>query len=205
MIKMNNQTSANSLKSEPFLWIHLAGIAAVPIFLQIVWLGLAVGQPLVPFWLELLLLVGVGIVPIFWMQWIRPFDIFSLLLLALEPNKLTPSQQKILTLFKLPQQRILTAIAAVLMLVKLWFIYQWAPLASTIVTFLPQWRILGLLIAAIAFLASNLFFQVPIAVLGVLFTSKEKWTATTPYPLEKISQNFTIIGFRVGKILSVQL
>ena len=35
-----------SMKSEPFLWIHLAGLAALPIFLQIAWIGLAVGDPL---------------------------------------------------------------------------------------------------------------------------------------------------------------
>ncbi|XTZ13067.1 MAG: low-complexity tail membrane protein, partial [cyanobacterium endosymbiont of Rhopalodia inflata] len=48
----------NNFRSEPFLWIHLAGIAVVPLSLQLVLLGLAVGDPFPLFWLELFI-VGV--------------------------------------------------------------------------------------------------------------------------------------------------
>lgn len=193
----------NDLRSEPFLWIHLAGVAAVPLLLQIVWLGLAVGDPLSPFWLELLLLGGAGILPIFWMQWHRPFDIFSLLLVSLKPQALTPQQQRILSLFKRPRQRQLAAIAALAMAAVLWLLYQYAPLAASAAAFLPQWRILGLLLAAVAFFASNLFVQVPLSVLGILSTKEGQFAAANPYPLEQISQAFTIPGLRVNKIFSL--
>jgi hypothetical protein len=193
----------NNFRSEPFLWIHLAGVAAVPLLLQIVWLGLAVGYPLSPFWLELLLLGAVGILPVFWMQWHRPFDIFSLLFVSLKPQALTPQQQGILSLFKRSRQRLLAAIAALAMAAVLWLLYQSAPLAASAAAFLPQWRILGLLLAAVAFFASNLFVQVPLSVLGILLTKEEEFTATNPYPAEQISQAFTVPGLRVNKILSL--
>jgi hypothetical protein len=190
-----------NFRLEPFLWIHLAGIAIAPLLLQVVWLGLAVGDPLPYVWLELLLLIAIGIVPILWMQWQRPFEIFSLLLLAVKPKNLTPQQLQILSLFKTGKQRLLSLIVALGMVLVLLQLYRLAPLAAIAASFLPQWRILGLLIAALGFAASNLFVQVPVSVLGVLLTSDKKFDATTPYPSEKLSQEFTIPGFRVEKIL----
>jgi hypothetical protein len=89
-----------SFWTEPFLWIHLAGIAALPLALELVWLGLAVGDPILPVWLELLLVAAVGIVPVLWMQLTRPFDIFSILVLAMKPEQLTQEQRRLLSLFK---------------------------------------------------------------------------------------------------------
>jgi hypothetical protein len=190
-----------NFRFEPFLWIHLSGIAIAPLLLQVVWLGLAVGDPLPYVWLELFLLVAIGIVPIFWMQWQRPFEIFSLLLLAVKPEKLTPQQLQILSLFKTGKQRLLSLIVALGMVWVLWQLYRLAPLAAIAASFLPQWRILGLLIAAFAFAASNLFVQVPVSVLGVLLTGDKKFNVTTPYPMAQISQQFMIPGFKVEKIL----
>jgi hypothetical protein len=190
-----------NFRSEPFLWIHLAGIAIAPLLLQVVWLGLAVGDPLPYVWLELSILIGIGIVPVFWMQWQRPFEIFSLLLLAVKPKNLTPQQLQILSLFKTGKQKLLSLFVALGMVWVLWQLYRLAPLAAIAASFLPQWRILGLLIASLAFAASNLFVQVPVSVLGVLLTSDKKFNATTPSPSEKLSKEFTIPGFRVEKIL----
>ncbi|MGL5871102.1 MAG: low-complexity tail membrane protein [Xenococcaceae cyanobacterium] len=190
-----------SFRLEPFLWIHLAGIATVPLWLLLVWLGLAVGDPISAYWLEIGAIAAVGIVPVFWMQWHRPFDIFSLLLVSLRTEQLTDRQRQILSTFKTSKQRWLSAIAAVLMLLLLWQIYRLAPLAAIVTPLPPQWRILGLVIAALAFLASNLFLQVPLGVLGVLTTSEQQFAATTPYAIEKIPQNFTITGIKVRKIL----
>ena len=193
----------NNFRSEPFLWIHLAGAAAVPLLLQIVWLGLAVGDPLSPFWLELLLLGAVGILPVFWMQWNRPFDIFSLLFVSVKPQALTSQQQSILSLFKSNRERLLAVIAAVAMTAVLWLLYQYAPLAASAAAFLPQWRVFGLFIAAIAFLACNLFVQVPLSVLGVLLTKEAQLATVNPYPAEQIPQGFIVPGLRVNKILSL--
>lgn len=193
----------DNFRSEPFLWIHLSGAAAVPLLLQFVWLGLAVGDPLSPFWLELLLLGVVGILPVFWMQWNRPFDIFSLLLVSLKPQVLTPQQLRILSLFKDSRERLLALTAALIMVVVLWLLYQSAPLAASAAAFLPQWRFLGLSVAAIAFLGSNLFVQVPLSVLVILLRKKEQLVSVDPYPAEQIVQAFTVPGLRVNQIFSL--
>lgn len=190
-----------SFWSEPFLWIHLAGLAVLPLSLQAILLGFAIGTPIFPFWLELLGVGIVGIVPIVLMQWSRPFDIFSLLLVSLRPDALTLEQQKILSLFKRKQQRFLALLSAVLMALLLWQLYQWSPLAVMAASIFPQWRILGLAIASVAFLMTNLFFQVPMSVLGVLLTGQEQFTTQEPLSPEQIRQSFTIPGLRVKKIL----
>ncbi|XHU95379.1 MAG: low-complexity tail membrane protein [cyanobacterium endosymbiont of Rhopalodia gibba] len=194
----------NNFRSEPFLWIHLAGIAVVPLSLQLVLLGLAVGDPFPLFWLELFIVGVFGVVPILLMQLTRPFDIFSVLLLALHPNSLTVEQRKILRSLKTRNVRILAVIAAFGMLGILWELYLLAPLGAVTVATLPQWRILGLFIAAIGFLLSNLFVQIPIAVIGIILTPQQQWLTTQPYTTEKILQDFTVCGLRVQKILPIK-
>ena len=190
-----------SFWSEPFLWIHLAGLAALPLFLELCWLGLAVGDPLLPVWVEVLLVAGVGIAPVLWMQLSRPFYIFSILAVAIEPKQLQPQQQRILSLFKTPLNRLLAGFAAVFMLWVLWQIYKAAPVAAAVAPFPPSWRLAGLLLAALAFLASNLFLQVPVSVLRVLLTGEAEFASLEPLPLERIPQEFTIGGWRVDRIL----
>jgi hypothetical protein len=187
-----------SFRSEPFLWIHLAGLATVPLFLLVVWLGLGMGVPFPFFGLELLFIAAVGIAPVFWMQWYRPFDIFSVLILSIKPERLSEQQQRILGLLQTNKQRLLTAIAAVFMFTVLWGLYQLAPIAS--VSFLPQSRSFGLLLAALAFLASNLFLQVPVSVIAVLFTSQQQFEQIEPLAPEIIFEKFTIPGLQVEKI-----
>ncbi len=188
--------------SEPFLWIHLAGLAVVPLLLLLCWLCLAVGDPQFPVWVEFLLVAGIGITPILWMQLTRPFYIFSILVLALKPNQLTSEQQRLLSLFKTPIHQWLASAGAILMLGVLWQIYQLAPVA-TIVGFPLTSQLLGLLLAGLAFLASNLFLQVPLSVLLVLLTSEAKLAVTEPFPLVKIFQDFTVPGWQVNRILPI--
>jgi fucose 4-O-acetylase-like acetyltransferase len=190
-----------SFWTEPFLWIHLAGLAALPLTLELAWLGLAVGDPILPIWLELLLVAAIGIGPVLWMQLTRPFDIFSILVLAMKPEQLTTQQQRLLSLFKTKTSKVLTIAAAVFMLWVLWQIYRVAPVAAAVAPFSPGWRIAGLLWASVAFLASNLFLQVPLSVAQVLLTSDPEFSATEPYSVEKISQDFTIPGMQVNQIL----
>ncbi|NEQ64068.1 MAG: low-complexity tail membrane protein [Symploca sp. SIO2D2] len=190
-----------SFWTEPFLWIHLAGLAALPLTLELVWLGLAAGDPILPVWLELLLVVTIGIGPVLWMQLTYPFDIFSLLIVAIKPEQLTQEQQKILSLFKTKPSNILTVAGIVLMLLILWQINRVAPLAVTAASGIPGGHIVGLLIAALAFLASNLFLQVPLSVIQVLLTSESEWQTTPAYPVDKIQQDFTVPGIKVKQIL----
>jgi hypothetical protein len=185
---------------DPYLWIHLVGIAAVPIFLEFCLLGLSLGEPLFPVWFELLFVGTIGILPILWMQWQRPFSIFSLLVLALKPTHLTEDQRRILALFKAPLNRVLAVLVTVGMTWGLWQLYQLAPAVSPNL-FPGIARGTALLIAALAFFGANLFLQIPISVLGVLWTSNSQFAATTPYPVEHIRQSFTIPGIRVGAIV----
>jgi len=187
-----------SFWSDPFLWIHLSGAAAVPIFLGLCLLGLAVGSPLLPVWLEMFLVALAGIVPVLWMQWFRPFYIFSILVVAVKPQNLTSLQHRILTRFKTNLNKGLALFVAVLLAVILWQLYRFAPLAAS---FPPSWRWAGLLLAASAFLASNLFLQVSTSVMAVLLTPESEFAATKPHVLEKIRQDFTIAPWQVDRLL----
>ena len=188
-----------NIRSEPFLWIHLAGVALFPGLSCITWVSLAIGDSFS--YLELPLLAAIAIVPILLMQLTRPFDIFSVLIFSLQPEYLSEEQRKILSLFKTFKQKLLSIIAAAIMMLILWLLYRLSPLAIGIVDFLPQWRILGLAIATVAFLGSNLFLQVPLSVLQVLLTSEADFAKVEAYPLEKIARSFTIPGIKISKIL----
>ncbi|MBD2070000.1 low-complexity tail membrane protein [Leptolyngbya sp. FACHB-671] len=188
-----------SFWSDPYLWIHLAGIAALPIFLEICLLGLAAGDPLLPAVLELGFVAVVGIAPIFWMQWQRPFYIFSLLAIAIQPAQLSDEERRMLRFFKSQEVRVLTVIAPILLTIILWQLYKLAPLAAEVTPF--SGRLVGLLVAAIAFLGCNLFLQVPLSVVRVLLAGETKFAAAEPYPLERVGQDFTVLGLRVKQIL----
>jgi hypothetical protein len=63
-------------RCDPYLWVHLAGLATVPLWIDLCLLGLAVGNPTWP-GLELGFIVAVGVLPVLVMQLRRPFYIFN--------------------------------------------------------------------------------------------------------------------------------
>jgi hypothetical protein len=191
----------HSFRSEPILWIHVAGLATLPIFSLLCLLFLSVGEPFLPVWMELFLVAAIGVVPLLWMQLRRPFYIFGLLGIALKPENLTQRQRKILCLTNTKLNRILALLTSVLSIWALCHIYQFAPLVANTAKFLPQWRSLALILAALAFLASNLFLQIPVSVMRVLVTNDTEFAALEPLSLEKIKQDFTILGVRVNQML----
>lgn len=188
----------SSIRSEPFLWIHLSGIVFLPVLLEIVWVSLALGNSFSPI-LELSLLGIGGIVPVLLMQLIRPFNIFSILLVSLKAESLTSEQKKILSLFKTTKQNFFSLLAAFIMAITLGLLYRLSPLSIGIASCLPQWHLLGLAIAILAFLGSNLFLQVPLGVLLVLLTKQSRLSEIEPYTTEKIDQNFTTPGIKVSR------
>lgn len=190
-----------SFRSEPILWIHVGGLATLPVFLLLCLLFLSVGQPVLPVWVELLLVAGVGVMPLLWMQLRRPFYIFAILGVALKPENLTEQQRKILCLINTKLNRVLALLTATISIFMLWQLYQATPLMVNIASFLPQWRSVALLLAGLTFLASNLFLLIPVSVARVLVTNDTEFAAIEPLPLEKINQDFTILGVRVNKIL----
>jgi hypothetical protein len=185
----------------PYLWVHLAGLAVVPLWLGLCLLGLAVGDPLLPPWLEVGLVAIVGIAPIVWMQWQRPFYIFSLLAVRLKPAGLTPDHCRVLTLLQRQKNPLVIGLGSLALCFILGKLYDIATIAADITPLPPNARVLGLLLAAIAFLASNLFLQVPLSVLQVLLVREATFAATEPYPVDKILTTFTAIGWPVNQIL----
>lgn len=173
----------------------------MPLWLDVCLLGLATGEPLLPTWMELGLVAGIGVLPIAWMQWQRPFYIFSLVFLAVRPDKLSEDRRRILRLFRDPLVKFLTAVAPIPLIWGLGKIYALAPLASDMTPLPEGSRALGLLIAVIAFLLANLFIQVPVSVLRVLLTPQRVFQQVLPYDLGSLKQDFTVLGLRVNRIL----
>ncbi|HEY9751581.1 MAG TPA: low-complexity tail membrane protein [Coleofasciculaceae cyanobacterium] len=190
-----------SFWSDPYLWIHLAGLATLPLLLELCLLGLAMGVPILPPWLEFGIVAAIGVGPVLWMQLQRPFFIFSLVAVALNPSALTDDQRRLLTLFKSQRNQILAVVTSLLSLSVLTKLYSIAPIAADRVPFLSDSRLLGLLLASIAFLLANLFIQVPVSVLGVLSHSDEVFARIPPYLGEEISRDFSLLGLWVNKIL----
>lgn len=85
--------------TDPFLWIHVAGVMVFPLWLGLMLIGLASGDPLLSVGVEETVIALIGIVPIFAMQWHRPFYIFSAIVLALDPQQLSLDRRRILTAF----------------------------------------------------------------------------------------------------------
>ncbi|ERN41389.1 hypothetical protein KR51_00019570 [Rubidibacter lacunae KORDI 51-2] len=191
--------ASDSFRLDPYLWIHFAGLGALPACLLAVWLGLAAEGAVWPVALDVLLVGVFGCVPIAWMQWQQPFDIFSLLLFSIQPQRLTEQQRRILRAFGLPKQRIWCAIAAVVMPVVLWQIARYAPAAAVTTPIHSHW--LGVVAAAVAFFAANLFLQVPLSVAGVLLTGESTVAGLEPYPVAAIRKDFFVPGIRVASIV----
>lgn len=190
-----------SFWSDPYLWVHLAGLAVVPILLDFCLLGLAVGESTLPPLAELGLVATVGVIPVLWMQWRSPFYIFSLLAIALRPTRLTDDQRRILRQFKTPLVKILTTLVAGILVVLLWQLYQLVPVAAVNSPWNADNRWIGLAVAAIAFLGANLFAQVPASVAAVLMTGKRAFASVKPYPTEAIFKDFTVLGIPVRQVL----
>ncbi|MGL5835620.1 MAG: low-complexity tail membrane protein [Waterburya sp.] len=186
-------------RSELFLWIHLGGIIVFPLMLGMTLIGLGVGNRY-SYWLEIPLLIVIAILPILLMQLYRPFNIFSVLFLALQPNSLTANQRKILALFKRKQQKVVNTLATGLMLVNLWLLYYFAPGAAPLANLLPQQRILGLAIACVALFGSNLFLQIPLSAFQVLLTNELEFAQIQQCTPEEIETDFTTAGIRVTRI-----
>jgi len=185
---------------DPYLWVHLAGLATVPLWLAICTLGLAVGSPQWPS-LEFAFLILVGVSPALVMQLGKPFYIFSLLALTLKPTALSDDRRRLLTLFQQRWVRSLAMVAPVPLVWLLWEIYPRAIVASDITPFAPWGRLGGLAVAAGSVAMANLFLQVPISVLAVMATSEKRFRRTSPYPLDQIQTRFTRTGLALRRIL----
>jgi len=185
---------------DPYLWVHLAGLATVPLWLALCLLGLAVGYPTIPL-LELSLVFGLGSVPVLYMQLRRPFSIYGVLGLALKPQALGQEQRTLLTLFRQWRVRLAAPWVALLLVWVGLQLYRVAPVAAGITPWGDWGRPQGLAIATCGFLAANLFLHVPVSVLQVMLTPEKTLQATQPYPTHHINRDFVHVGLPVSKIL----
>lgn len=188
-------------RRDPYLWIHFAGIATLPLWLDLCLAGLAVGDPVVPPWLELGTLGLVGTLPVLSMQLRRPFYVFSLLAIAVRPDQLGENQRRLLTRQRTWPSRLSTVLGAVALLAILAWLYQLAPIAAALTPFAGQSRATGWLICAIAFLLANVFVQVPATVLPLLLAPPDATIKSQPYEVADIRRDFTVVGLRIGRIL----
>ncbi|MBD2112897.1 MULTISPECIES: low-complexity tail membrane protein [Cyanophyceae] len=187
-------------RCDPYLWVHLAGLATVPLWIDLCLLGLAVGNPVLP-GLELGVIVALGVLPVLVMQLRQPFYIFSLPGLALKPSALQDNQRRLLSQFRRWRVRLGALLVPVPLVWGLLKLYPLAFLARDLTPFSDWGRLGGVAIAALSFFMANLFLQIPIAVLQVLATPDRVMTKVAPYSIENVAADFTWIGLTVGKIL----
>ncbi|MBW4482300.1 MAG: low-complexity tail membrane protein [Tildeniella torsiva UHER 1998/13D] len=187
-------------RRDPYLWVHLAGLATVPLWIDLCLLGLAVGNPTLPE-LELGVIVALGVLPVLVMQLRQPFYIFSLPGLALKPAALQDDQRRLLSQFRRWRVRLGALLAPVPLVWVLLKLYPLAFLARDLTPFGDWGRLGGVAIATLSFLMANLFLQIPIAVLQVLATPDRVMPKVPPYSPENIAADFTWMGLAVGKIL----
>lgn len=188
--------------AEPFLWIHGLGIAAVPLWILVILIGLATGDPLLPVGLEKLL-VEWAVLPVVWMQAHRPFYIFSIVAVSLPPEELDQSQRQILTGFRQSLYRhvVLPGVSVVLVGFVGWC-YHVAPLFARLspIHQAAGSRLSGLVIAVVGVLGLALFSQIPAAVGLLLVQPNDETQAWDPVPVERIRAEYSVSGWPFKKL-----
>ncbi|NJL99436.1 MAG: low-complexity tail membrane protein [Synechococcaceae cyanobacterium SM2_3_2] len=188
--------SRHHLWAEPFLWIHAAGIATVPLWVLVVLVGLATGDPLLPVGLEKLL-VELAVLPVVWMQAWRPFYIFSLVAVSVPSEQLDERRRQVLAGFQQPLYRfVVLPLVSVLVVGYVGWSYDVAPLFASLspIHQAPGSRVMGLLIAVVGVLGLTLFAQVPAAVGLLLMHSDDEAQSWLPVPTDRIPSEFSGVG-----------
>jgi hypothetical protein len=188
-----------SVRSDSFLWVHGAGLAAVPLLLELCWLGLAAGDPLLPWGLDWLPVAIAGAVPVLAVQWGRPFYPFAIAGLTLRPAALAEVRLRILQRWRAWPIKAIAAVGAIALVGTLGFLYRWAAIASDVTPFGPRWQ--GLLVAAIAFLVANLLAQMGLASLWVALTPTATLAQLEPVAADTIDATFTRLGVPLSRLL----
>lgn len=186
-------------KRDPYLWVHLAGLAALPLCAELCLLGLAAGDPLLPGGWDWLLVGLLGTAPIVAMQWLRPFYPFSVLLVSLRADRLNETQQRILQRWAGWETKAIALIASLLVLWALQRLDQLSPLAAEIAP-LDQ-RAIGLLVVWLGALLGSLLLTVALVSLWVLLTPQTAFSAIEPFPVGNVPSSFLRLSIRLTKVL----
>ena len=182
-----------------YLWVHLVGLAAVPLLLDICLAGLASARPASPFKLQQVqfwAIALIGIVPSAWMQIQRPFYLYALPPLALKPSALSEEERRALTVLTSWQMKALAGVTAGFSLWLLGRLYDRLPQISPAME--PK---AGLVIAIAAFFFACLFLQISVSVLRSLLIGQDTLQRVQPFEPSKIASSFLIPGLRVNQIL----
>ncbi|PZO20691.1 MAG: hypothetical protein DCF25_06210 [Leptolyngbya foveolarum] len=186
-----------------YLWVHLVGLATVPLLLDICLAGLASARPAfnyaeafgIQFWIVTL----VGVVPSLWMQIQKPFYIYSLPPLAINPGFLSEDDRRCLTVLKSWQMKALAGVTAGFLVWLLAQLYAKLPQISPVMQ--PG---AGLVSAIAAFFFACLFLQISVSVGRSLLISQDTLQRVKPFEANEIASSFLIPGLRVGKILPTE-
>lgn len=186
-------------KRDPYLWVHLAGLAALPLCAELCLLGLAAGDPLLPGGWDWLLVGLLGTAPIVAIQWLRPFYPFSVLLVSLRADRLNETQQRILQRWAGWETKAIALVASLLVLWALQRLDQLSPLAAEIAP-LDQ-RAIGLLVVWLGALLGSLLLTVALVSLWVLLTPQTAFSAIEPFPVGNVPGSFLRLSVRLTKVL----
>ncbi|EDX85874.1 hypothetical protein S7335_3577 [Synechococcus sp. PCC 7335] len=184
------------LQQNRYLWIHFAGLAFVPLLLDVCLAGLASAGPALPFHGQFWAIALVGIVPALAMQWFKPFYIFSLPPSALSPAALSEDQRRCLQIFKSWQIKALSVIVAIFSLWLLKQIYLLLPQISPLMT--PN---AGLIWGAIAFFIASSFMQISISAGRALLIGPTALKRVPAVDESAIATDFLILGIRLNQLL----
>ena len=179
----------------------MAGIGVFPLWMALTVMGLATGDPRLPVWLEQLLVLSLGIGLVARMQIRRPFYLFSILAVARPPDQLSPQRRRILSGFRSKPYLLVPLLVILVMIALGEWLYDIAPLFHAL-SFLPENRFIGLIVAGVGFWGANLFIQIPAAAAWALSSDQHQLEQYEPVDPESIEEQFTVIGKRWSNLLS---
>ena len=183
------------LQQNRYLWVHFAGLAFVPLLLDICLSGLASAGPALPFQGQFWVIALLTIPPALTMQWRKPFYVFSLPPVALKPAVLSNDQRRCLQIFKSWQ---IKALAISIALFSIWVLaqlYAMTPLISPLLQ--PK---AGLVCATITFFLATTFMQIAVSAARALLISPEALQRVAAVEEGAIASDFLILGIRVNKL-----
>ncbi|MGC1308452.1 MAG: low-complexity tail membrane protein [Phormidesmis sp.] len=179
-----------------YLWVHLVGLAAVPLLLDICLAGLASAGPALPYRTQFWAIALLGIAPSLYMQLARPFYLFSLPPLALKPAVLSEDQRRCLTVLKSWQLKALAGMTAICLLWILVQLYERSPQVTPVMR--PA---AGLISAAVTFFLACTFLQIAVSAIRVILVGPDTLKRVAIFEEGAIASTFLIIGLRVNQIL----
>ncbi|MEO0854940.1 MAG: low-complexity tail membrane protein, partial [Cyanobacteria bacterium J06648_11] len=169
----------NKSWSEPFLGLHAAAIAIVPLGLGLAQLGLAAGAPWLWPPLEIALVATLGLAPVAWLQALKPIYPFNAIGAYLPPRQLNRSRRRLLRASIGPKwlwlsvRQWVVVLVTVLLALSLVRMYWSAPLWSGLTFVKAGWltHLVGLFMASLGLAIASLGAHLHVTALRLLLVS----------------------------------